>query len=431
MPTRCWVAPEMPHARYTDGFTVLPVWPTWCEYGTHPASTIARLAPAAPCSSVASSSIIAYADASPSPRPPETTTAASSRDGPDRSSAWLAVDRGRSRWRPRCPWLRVGSAAGGPPAGSATKDLARMTKIPGPSAVNLDLTVRVPPKTGCSAVSPPSSRQPGDVGEHRAVEAHREPPGDVAAVVARRDQDRVGRAGGPRPGPRSPRPRARRAARRRRRPRHGPPTRRTRRAARRTGAVPVPQLIASTRPARPRAAVSSSRLGVEMPPDVGSHRTQMVSDGHSCSLSDDFLGLEERDDACRAVALVDHDLALGSRLGRLDVRRSLGARPRRPPGRASPRSATLSVVDRLGLGRHDPLERRVPRLDDARGHGDDGRQRAGHLVVARLGLALDADRRAVDGDGLRERDRRAGRGARRAARASCRCSRPSTRWRRG
>ena len=29
MPTRCWVAPEMPHATYTVGFTVLPVWPTW------------------------------------------------------------------------------------------------------------------------------------------------------------------------------------------------------------------------------------------------------------------------------------------------------------------------------------------------------------------------------------------------------------------
>ena len=31
MPTRCWVAPEIPQAMYTVGFTVLPVWPTWCE----------------------------------------------------------------------------------------------------------------------------------------------------------------------------------------------------------------------------------------------------------------------------------------------------------------------------------------------------------------------------------------------------------------
>ncbi len=31
IPTKCWVAPEMPQAKYTVGFTVLPVWPTWCE----------------------------------------------------------------------------------------------------------------------------------------------------------------------------------------------------------------------------------------------------------------------------------------------------------------------------------------------------------------------------------------------------------------
>ena len=29
MPTMCWVAPEMPQAMYTVGFTTLPVWPTW------------------------------------------------------------------------------------------------------------------------------------------------------------------------------------------------------------------------------------------------------------------------------------------------------------------------------------------------------------------------------------------------------------------
>jgi hypothetical protein len=31
IPTRCCVAPEIPQATYTVGFTVLPVWPTWCE----------------------------------------------------------------------------------------------------------------------------------------------------------------------------------------------------------------------------------------------------------------------------------------------------------------------------------------------------------------------------------------------------------------
>ena len=36
MPTMCWVAPEMPAAMYTVGFTTLPVWPTWYAVG-HPA----------------------------------------------------------------------------------------------------------------------------------------------------------------------------------------------------------------------------------------------------------------------------------------------------------------------------------------------------------------------------------------------------------
>src|SRR6185369_2137584 len=27
MPTLCWIAPEMPRARYSDGLTILPVWP--------------------------------------------------------------------------------------------------------------------------------------------------------------------------------------------------------------------------------------------------------------------------------------------------------------------------------------------------------------------------------------------------------------------
>ena len=56
MPTMCWVAPEMPSAMYSFGFTVLPVWPTCFAYGTQPASTIARDAPDAPLSSLASSS---------------------------------------------------------------------------------------------------------------------------------------------------------------------------------------------------------------------------------------------------------------------------------------------------------------------------------------------------------------------------------------
>ena len=58
MPTMCWVAPEMPAAMYTLGLTTLPVWPTCIEYGTQPASTIARDAPGAPLRSLASCSTI-------------------------------------------------------------------------------------------------------------------------------------------------------------------------------------------------------------------------------------------------------------------------------------------------------------------------------------------------------------------------------------
>ena len=40
----CWIAPEMPAARYSFGATVLPVWPIWPAYGNQPASTTARVA---------------------------------------------------------------------------------------------------------------------------------------------------------------------------------------------------------------------------------------------------------------------------------------------------------------------------------------------------------------------------------------------------
>src|SRR2546425_390030 len=42
MPARCWIAPEMPTAMYSDGLTVFPVCPTWSACARHPASTTAR-----------------------------------------------------------------------------------------------------------------------------------------------------------------------------------------------------------------------------------------------------------------------------------------------------------------------------------------------------------------------------------------------------
>src|SRR5207237_777158 len=49
MPTLCWIAPEIPAARYSFGATVLPVWPICAASGYQPASTTARVAaPVAP-----------------------------------------------------------------------------------------------------------------------------------------------------------------------------------------------------------------------------------------------------------------------------------------------------------------------------------------------------------------------------------------------
>ena len=68
--------------------------------------------------------------------------------------------------------------------------------------------------------------------------------------------------------------------------------------------------------------------------------------------------------------------------------------------------AQRELVDRLGLGGHDPLEAGVAGLDDAGGHRDERGQRRLDLVVAELGLALDLDLAvAVDLDLLGEGDR--------------------------
>src|SRR5262245_49113655 len=82
MPTLCWIAPEIPHAMYSFGETVLPVCPTCAAYGYHPESTTARVAATAPPSTSASSSQYEKPSGLPSPRPPATITSASSIDGP-------------------------------------------------------------------------------------------------------------------------------------------------------------------------------------------------------------------------------------------------------------------------------------------------------------------------------------------------------------
>src|SRR5205814_7372583 len=90
MPTLCWIAPEIPTATYSFGDTVLPVCPTWVEYGYQPASTTARVAATAPPSADASSSTSAKFSGPPSPRPPATMTSASSIAGPSSASSRVA-----------------------------------------------------------------------------------------------------------------------------------------------------------------------------------------------------------------------------------------------------------------------------------------------------------------------------------------------------
>src|SRR4051812_476930 len=97
MPARCWIAPEMPTARYSCGDTVLPVCPTWNWCGYQPASVAARDAPTAPPSVSASCSMSAKFSLPPTPRPPDTTICASVSSGRldfssvTRSTTWAAL----------------------------------------------------------------------------------------------------------------------------------------------------------------------------------------------------------------------------------------------------------------------------------------------------------------------------------------------------
>ena len=83
---------------YSLGETVLPVCPTCVEYGYQPASTTARVAPTAPPSAAASSSIIVKPSGDPSPRPPATMMSASSIDGPLDSSCVCSTSVASVEW---------------------------------------------------------------------------------------------------------------------------------------------------------------------------------------------------------------------------------------------------------------------------------------------------------------------------------------------
>ena len=66
--------------------------------------------------------------------------------------------------------------------------------MPGAPFVNFAFTINEPPKTGCSVTRPSSSAKSGHVRQHRAVETRGEPSRNVAPVIARGNEDRVGRS---------------------------------------------------------------------------------------------------------------------------------------------------------------------------------------------------------------------------------------------
>src|SRR5215470_16011990 len=155
MPARCWIAPEIPAARYSCGETVLPVWPTWNWCGYQPASVTAREAPTAAPSASASCSMTPNPSADPVPRPPETTICASVRSGRSPFSATT------------CSVIRVafaasdsvtvtGETSAAPAAGSAVIAFGRTAMI-GVPLTTRECTVIAPPKFGCSATGAPSS----------------------------------------------------------------------------------------------------------------------------------------------------------------------------------------------------------------------------------------------------------------------------------
>src|SRR5581483_9971966 len=112
-------------------------------------------------------------------------------------------------------------------------------------------------------------------------------------------------------------------------------------------------------------------MEVGLPGVSTSAKTQTLLSAMVCLsplASDDLELLEEGDDALVGVALVLDLLAGLALLGLADLGDLLaGPAPADLPG-VEPEVGDLDLVDRLVLGRHDPLEGRVARLDDAGRH---------------------------------------------------------------
>ena len=76
IPETCCIAPLIPHAMYSFGRTVFPLWPTWRVFGSHSMSVSGRDAPTTPPMARANSSTSARFFFSLIPRPALTTMSA-------------------------------------------------------------------------------------------------------------------------------------------------------------------------------------------------------------------------------------------------------------------------------------------------------------------------------------------------------------------
>src|SRR5437763_1666579 len=167
----------------------------------------------------------------------------------------------------------------------------------------------------------------------------------------------------------------------------------------------APEYTASTVSPISRALVSSSSVAEVALPSSPSAYTHTFGRGICSGLLDDLELLEEGDDPLVRVAFV-LDLLARLAFGRgLDRRDLLASALPADLVLGQPEVGGLGLVDGLVLGRHDPLEGRVPRLHDAGGDADHGGERRLDDVVAGLGLPLDLDLAVSGLDVLGERER--------------------------
>ncbi len=208
-PTMCWVAPEIPAARYSAGRVILPVSPTWRDESIQPSSTSGRDAAAIPPRAAASSSTNPKFSCAPRPRPPATITSASSSRGPSARAGSVTLTRSVTPDRSTETAVSDGRVAA---PGSATTELASSATTAGvPGATSYTTRVSPPyaaavtsmwsPETSTSTpfITTPACRAGRDAGSNRSdLEALVEDEQlrvDRVAVLDERLDERVGVGG--------------------------------------------------------------------------------------------------------------------------------------------------------------------------------------------------------------------------------------------